>query len=495
MVVALVVGLWMTPFLLSHIGQHDYGIWLIAAQLLMYLGLVDFGVVALLPRETAYAVGRAKDADAGSDVAEVVGRTARLVLWQTPVLVVASALLWLWMPAGLVEHRGLFLLILIVFAIRFPLRIFPEVLIGLQDLAFVGNLQLAFFAVSTIVTIATVVSGWGLNALVVGWAVGQLLLPLVCWVRLLRRFPGTLPSSLPSLPLREAIRLVSQGGWASAAQLAQLLVYSVDVVMIGRILGPAAVVPYACTGKLVSVLSNQPQLIMETARPALSEMKTGAPFEVLYRASSALTVSVLVLSGAIACAVVVVNEGFTNWWVGPDLYGGFELTLLLVGSMVLRHWNTTAVYAIFCFGYERRICLTTLADGLANVVLMYVLVGRLGAIGAPLASILSVSLVSLPWNLAALARECGVDMGKQLASTFPWFGRFAVIFGIAIAIAVAIPRVSLVQSSIATLGVMILYFSLMIPLAFKEPLRDYMRPQLDMIRRRVYAVIRPGDVT
>jgi len=46
-------------FLLHRIGQHDYGLWLVGAQLLGYLGLMDFGIVALLPRATASAAARA----------------------------------------------------------------------------------------------------------------------------------------------------------------------------------------------------------------------------------------------------------------------------------------------------------------------------------------------------------------------------------------------------------------------------------------------------
>src|SRR5690606_28107826 len=58
MVLTLVVGLWLTPFLLGRIGTHEYGLWLITTQILGYLMLLDLGVVALAPRETAYATGR-----------------------------------------------------------------------------------------------------------------------------------------------------------------------------------------------------------------------------------------------------------------------------------------------------------------------------------------------------------------------------------------------------------------------------------------------------
>lgn len=50
---------------------------------------------------------------------------------------------------------------------------------------------------------------------------------------------------------------------------------STDIFIIGKLFGPAAVVPYVCTGKLIFVLGNQSLALMEGARPALSEIKTG----------------------------------------------------------------------------------------------------------------------------------------------------------------------------------------------------------------------------
>ena len=47
----------------------------------------------------------------------------------------------------------------------------------------------------------------------------------------------------------------------------------IKTAVIGALLGPAAVVPYACTAKLVTLLGNQPQLFMQMAVPALSELR------------------------------------------------------------------------------------------------------------------------------------------------------------------------------------------------------------------------------
>src|SRR5580700_9904646 len=103
----MLVGFWLMPFYLGRIGQHDYGLWLVGTQLLTYLTLTDFGVVALLPLETAYATGRAGGAaEKADDLPQIVGQTIRIVLLQLPIVIVLAAILWLTIPAEWVGLRG-----------------------------------------------------------------------------------------------------------------------------------------------------------------------------------------------------------------------------------------------------------------------------------------------------------------------------------------------------------------------------------------------------
>jgi O-antigen/teichoic acid export membrane protein len=196
-------------------------------------------------------------------------------------------------------------------------------------------------------------------------------------------------------------------------------------------LGPAAVVPYACTGKLVSVLANQPQAMLQSAAPALSELRTSSDKGRLFNVSAALAQATLAVSGLVACVVLAVNGGFVAWWVGPDQYGGVGLTVLLLAAMMIRHFNTTNVYALFCFGLERRLALTGLADGVATLALSAGLVKLLGVAGAPLGAIAGVALVSGPLNVAALSAETGVERYRLFTTLGPWFWRFSLMVAVA----------------------------------------------------------------
>lgn len=477
-VVVTVVGLWLTPFLLTRLGSADLGLWLVVQQALGYALLMDLGVVALLPREVAFATGRAGAGESHVSVADVVGRSAAVVLWQMPVVAIIGALAWLSIPDDLAALRGVAAALVIVFVVMFPLRIFQAVLTGLQDLGYVGRATLAGWAISTALMIGLVLGGYRLYALAVGWAAGQFLVALACGFRLRRHFRMALPLRLPWRSFEGVRDYVGRSIWISIAQVAQVLLHGSDLLIIVWVLGPVAVVPYACTGKLLSVLSNQPHLLMQSAAPALSEMRVAASRERLENASAALMQAMLLLTGAIACVVAAVNAGFVTWWVGPEQYGGSGLTLLLIAAMVLRHWNTSAVYALFARGHDRHISLVTLADGIVSVTAGIVAVRLMGPAGAALGAIAGAVLVSLPANLRLLAREVGCSPWRVAAPLAPWAARCVPMVGVAALAGVAWQPQGAAGVALLGCAVALIYALVTAPIAFRPPLGTYVRPWL-----------------
>lgn len=493
-VLATLVGLWLTPFLLLRIGKHDYGLWLVGTQLIFYVGLLDLGVVALLPREAAFATGRAGNVSDAKDLPSIVGQTTRLVFWQTPVVAIAAALVWFCLPAewaGLQQPIGV---VLAAFVLTFPLRIFGALLQGLQDFSFLGKTNIVAFIISNAVTVALVLAGFGLYALAFGWATLQLINAGANWYRLRKTFPCVLPSSLPKLR-RDVVRVqLKQGFWISSNQIAQVLLTGTDLLIIGKLFGPLAVVPYACTAKLISVMANQPQLLIQSASPALSQMRAGESRERLSQVCIALAQAMLMISGAAVCVVLAVNQGFVGRWVGPEQFGGMALTALILLSMLLRHWNVTLGYALFSFGYEKRLCATALADGAITVGAIAAFVSLFGIAGAPLGSILGVSCISLPLNLRALAREANVSFTQLTRPLVPWFGRFVVLASCAVVIARVWTPATLPLIALTAAAVAFVYAVAMFPVALREPLGSYVWPRLPKLGLKFLRALRAEEV-
>jgi O-antigen/teichoic acid export membrane protein len=464
------------PFFLKYLGQRNYGLWLVGLQVLSCLMLMDFGIVALLPRETAYATGRTISGKDGKSLPEIIGRSAKVVLYQTPFVALAVAVFWLVMPKAWHEFNGPVLLIMVGFTVLFPARIFQAVLQGLQDTTFLGRIQMLGWCLNTGLSVFLILAGLGVYALAIGWFSTQALVAGLAFQRLRKHFSGVLPSRLPKLSCQELLSSLGGGLWVSVAQIAQVLIGGTDLAIIGKTLGASAVVPYACTNKLMGALGNQPLMVMEMAAPGLSQMKTSENPERIFKVSSALTLGMVTITGAVACVALAVNHSFVSWWIGEGQFGGATLTAALILMMLLRHWNVTAVYSIFSLGYERRICITTLLDGIVTVAAGVVLVRLVGPIGAPLGSISGVCLVSLPGNLAALANAVRVSIFAVVLSIWPWFWRFVIVAAIA-AVLSLYWHASLVHTAGIALLTATLYGALMLPMIMDSVLRAYLPSQ------------------
>lgn len=474
-VVITVVGLWLTPFLLGRLGPHDYGLWLTAAQLIAYLTLLDLGVLALLPRDAAYATGRAGGAQDAPDLPDVIGRTAHLVLWQLPIVAAAAFAAWWFLPPAWGKLSNPLAIVLAGFVVTYPLRIFQATLQGLQDLAFVGGLQFAAWAVGIVLTIQLVLGGWGIGALAAGALLTQLVSLGGCGYRIATRFPRAMPRRVPRVAWRDTLRHMHRALWVSISQVAQVLLYATDLLIVAWIFGPVAVVPYACTQKLMSVLSNQPQILTQAAAPALSELRMRATREKLFSVTSALSLALMLGSGAVLVVVVSVNRVFVTWWVGADLYGGAVLTALFVSAMLIRHWNTALVYSLFSFGYERRLSVTLLCDGAVTLVLSLMLARLFGVVGVPLGFLGGALLVSVPANVRALARETGVSP-LQFASTLrSWALRLALLLPIAVMVNIFVRFANIFSLAAIAAAMGALYAALMLPVALRPPLGPYIR--------------------
>ena len=482
LVVATLAGLWLTPFFLDRLGQNVYGLWLVGTQVIAYLLLMDLGIVALLPRETAYVTGRTAGHDS-QELGQLVERALTLAVAQTPFVLLASAIALWWLPESWADLRTPLAVVLALFVVTFPLRIFQATLTGLQDLGFVARAQFAAWVAGIVVNVWLVVAGFGLSSLAAGWCVTQLLMIGACLLRVAMVFPSALPRRLTFGESVSTRDYIVRSGWISVSQISQVLLNGTDVMIIAALLGPAAVVPYACTGKLISVLANQPQALLQSAAPALSELRSTRDRARLFQVSAALAQATLALSGLVACVVLGVNTGFVTWWVGPAQYGGTLLTVLLLAAMIVRHFNTTNVYALFCFALDRRLALTGLADGIATLALSYVLVMMFGIAGAPIGAIAGVVLVSAPLNITALSRETGVGRWSLILTLGPWLWRFTVV-----GVVVALGGAWLQPSTFALLAVTgavtaALYTVVVVPPVLRSPAGVYLRPLLARITK------------
>ena len=122
----------------------------------------------------------------------MIGHTVRLLVLQTLVVVIVATCFWIWMPSQWNVQRGPIGMLTFAFAITFPLHLFRAVLEGLQDLKYLGQVQMASWLAGTAFTIGLVIH-FGLYALAIGWTVTELVSAMACLHRLRTKFTGHCP--------------------------------------------------------------------------------------------------------------------------------------------------------------------------------------------------------------------------------------------------------------------------------------------------------------
>jgi O-antigen/teichoic acid export membrane protein len=471
----MLVGLWLTPFYIRTLGQRDYGIWLVGLQVLNFLLLCDFGIIVVTPRDVAHACGIEHAEPGSGEVARIVGQTMKVVLVQSGVVALAALGLFFLRPAHDPTLLGPVGLILAVFVISYPLRVFPAVLEGLQDLNFLGQLRLTLWGVSTVLVIGMLLLGARFYALACGWCLQQMGHDLVAFFRLRKSRPDLLSAEMwhRAGPIRW--RWFTRGFWVNVSQIATALSAGSDLLIVGRTISVATVVVYSSTNKLTTVLQNQPQILARLAVPGLSHMKTSESRERILQASTSLTQAMLLLAGGIFCVVLAGNQQFVTLWLGAHFFGGMQLTFILLLTFFLRQADYTLAVTLFAFGHEKLISIRALVDGVVSVTIAILLVRHWGLPGVAFGFLCGAAFVSIPADIFLLTRTLQVSVGELSRPYLPYLWRIAVAGCVAVAVRNWFGAPNLLHLVITTSAVGLVYLLLVIPYVWTTPLRGYIQ--------------------
>jgi hypothetical protein len=243
---------------------------------------------------------------------------------------------------------------------------------------------------------------------------------------------------------------------------------------------PAAATVYALTTRLPGTLSRQLLQVIGTLMPSLAEAGAERSPAAMAHTLVTLFLCQAIMVGFGVVLVLGVNEVFVKVWVARhDVYGGHALNAWFVAAMFLRQWQAMTVQMLFSLGFNKLGPLGTLADGVVTAALMVLLVGAFGIVGAPMASALGAIFVSLPINLAALARTVGSSVTALAVPVGEWLLRSLPAFAVAIAVAYGSGFASGVLERLGVLGfgsiaIAAVYLAAMAPMLRRTPLARFL---------------------
>lgn len=435
--IAIATGMWLVPFTLHQVGPRMYGYWLASGELLAYASLTEFGVLVTVPWLVAEADGQG-DRDALRTL--VTRALAAALVSAAGYAVIASALIAVLphvMHLDAVDRApviGSVAIIALAGFLVYPLRVFYCLLIGLQDVAFYGMVDLIAVPLGVVLTAVLLHAGVGLYALALGTAVPQLAVGLIHVFRvgaiapdLLRRWHRPAWRDVRSL-FREGTG-AWLGGWGWR------LISATDGLVLAALGQPAAVTALACTSKLSSALTQLSWVPCDSGLIGLANL-AGERQDARLRDAIVVMVRVyLALAGASACIVLAANPAFVSRWVGGTMFaGGTANTLLAVVALAMTFSHALAVVPA-ALGQRVQIGLATFGSGVVHVALAFALGWWFGIVGVLLAGVISHGLVfpGLAWKPFAVATRMS-ETALLVDVVWPWIRRFGPLVAVAVAI-------------------------------------------------------------
>ncbi|MDB4947856.1 MAG: Na+-driven multidrug efflux pump [Gemmatimonadetes bacterium] len=444
-VMSLLTGIALVPFTLARVGTETYGVWLGFGELLGYSAMLDIGILGILPWLVA-------EADGASDRGEIrrvfVGGLTLSVITGVVVCAVALGLLLAAPYVARVSDAqraavfGPLVMAVACTFVAYPLRACHAVLVGLQDVVFVGWAALAQQALAIAVLVTLLLRGQGIWAVAASTSVPALVVAAVSAARLRRRAPDLFRGW--ARPAKATlVRITGQGFGGWTAGLGWRMVSATDNLVILSVAGPAMAVVYAMTVKLAEALTQMSWHLVDSGMVGLAQLRGEGRVQRVREIVVAMLRLTLLGAGAVACVVVALNPSFVSLWVGTAKFGGVAMNAWVAAEVVALSLTHGLFAPAATLGQRVQTGWAVVAQGVFHVGAAVLLGHWFGATGVVAAGFVSSMLVAYPAGVRLVSRASGLAHGDLLrGAVLPWAARIAPLLVLAAAVALLRERVS-----------------------------------------------------
>ncbi len=380
----VLIALWMTPFVVHHLGDSEYGIWALVLQLTGYMGVVDVGLRSALVRFVARFQALGDD----EGLNRLLNSIITLYVCIVPVCFVGAAIMAVFalphmqIPAGMLQIARLTVFIAAAcIACDFVFATSHASLAGLSRWDLTNGVWISVLVVRTALIILFLELGFGLvtvaliqfGVTLAGYSSETILLR-----KLLPRFRFRWQK-----PEVSHLRPVMEHGWYSfLLSVATKVNYQVDSIVIAFFLPIGEVTFYVIGLRLVEYLRDLLNSTTMIFAPLISSFDAVGEKQHVAAVLIRGTKYSLFVAFLGASTLLSLGSPFIRLWMGERFGGpsGSVLVMLTLG-VVVSSTQFAGAHALYGLGKHRLNVIWTTIESILNLSLSIALVQRYGIIG------------------------------------------------------------------------------------------------------------------
>ena len=400
-----IIAFFLSPFVVHHLGNSAYGIWVLVGSLTGYLGLLNLGVRSAVTRYVAQFHAESNDQEASSVASSAL---AIFIAAGTVAVLLSLALATVSVNLFHIPKNYQFAVRTVVVLAGFNIAVslisgvFGGILTALHRFDLSNLIEAANSLLSAITIVIVLSAGNGLIALSVvnlSFAVATGL-----------AYATVAFQVYPDLKLRLSgcdaghLRLIfSFSVYAFLLQISFNLIFYTDSMVIGNLLSVSLITFFAIAGSLINYSRMMISGISTTMTPRASALGVRSGQEevrkLLIKATRLATIIIL----PVGVTFLLRGSSFIRLWMG-QAYGdvsGHVLWILTLALLFVAA-DQVAISTMMGIGAHRLVVSVVCGEAFCNLVLSILLARPMGILGVAWGTTLpslAVSLLFWPWYL------------------------------------------------------------------------------------------------
>lgn len=400
---SIFLSLVIVPITINYVNPAQYGIWLTLSSFIIWFTFFDVGLGNGLKNKLAEQNALGQYLNARIYVSTTYALMAIIaIIFFVLFLIISQFLVWekiLNVPFDVKTNFSNIVLILFsIFCIQFIIQTINTVLIASHAPAKSSLINLIgqFVGVVIIYILTKATTQGKLLYLVLVLAGVPLLIQFVASIWLYKTTYKNLAPSLKLVNFKHAKNLLGLGGIFFIIQIAAMVLYQTDNIIITQIYGPAEVTTFNICYKLFSVMLMVNSIIMTPFWSAFTDAYAKNDLDWIKRTINKMRKIFLLLTGS-SVLLLIGSPLFFKLWLGNKVSVPFSLSLSMVFYVSAISWHTLHVYFLNGIGKIRLQLFLIVFVAVINVPVAIFLAKNLGMglAGITLSNVIGFALMGI----------------------------------------------------------------------------------------------------
>jgi len=416
----VVAGLFLSPYILHHLGDTAFGLWVLIFSITGYYGLFDFGIRSSVLRYVSKFLA--------THDREGLNKVINTSLFSYVCVGAFTLLLTLGIstyidtlfrisPEFHSTARWLLLMVGTAVALGFPLGITGSVLEGLQRFDLLNATGIGATLVRTALIVVALQHGRGLLT-VAGITVAlPMIASLVRGGIVLRLCPLTLGWRYVDRTTFK--QMAGYSGITFMIIVAGRLKFKTDEIIIGSMMSAAAITYFNVGARIVDYAGEVVVGLAQIFVPMSSHSEATGNTEGLRRIFVVGNRFCALAIFPICATLVILGKSIIEVWVGQKYVAqSYPVLVIMILATTLMWAQGASTRVLFGIGKHGTLAVVTLIEGISNVILSVLLVRPYGIVGDALGTAIPLFCSMIFFLPGHLCRRLGVRMSTYLREAY-----------------------------------------------------------------------------